>query len=309
MSLGKIVMEPLVSVIIPTYNRCKDAIECVRSVISSEYRNLEIIVVDNASTDNTTENLENLFKNNSILKVKRLQQNMMAAGGRNAGIQIAGGKYLLFLDSDNIIHPLMISALVEEMENNNQIGLLGPVMFYYKDKERLWFAGNKINYWTSQATYVTGEWDELATDLMKTDHIPNAFMTTKEIVDEIGGFDERYYIMYEEADFAARIRRKGYCVMVCGKAVTYHNIPLPEEVVENEMRKLGCDNPLRTFHFAKNRSLYMKKYAPWYGKVLYFCFFQFVFAGVYCVTAVKNKRLDICKSWICGMIVGMSMKP
>lgn len=78
--------------------------------------------------------------------------------------------------------------------------------------------------------------DTTNSELIQTDHIPNAFMTRKNIIDSIGGFDRQYFIMYEEADFAARIRKLKKDIVVECKAVTYHNIPLPKECVENEMR-------------------------------------------------------------------------
>lgn len=147
-------MKPLVSVVIPTYNRCKEVMECLDSVLKCNYKNLEVIVVDNASTDNTLECLKNLYTGDSKIKIIHLRYNKMAAGGRNAGIKVSRGKYLLFLDSDNIVDPLMIDFLVEEMENNKNLGLVGPLMLYEKDKKRIWFKGNKINYVTSKTSYL-----------------------------------------------------------------------------------------------------------------------------------------------------------
>ena len=205
-------IEPIVSVIIPTYNRCREVIECVNSVLDCHYKDLEIIIVDNASTDNTLNCLKKKYTGISMVKIIELKRNLMASGGRNAGIKAANGKYLLFLDSDNLIAPLMIDYLVDGMEKNSDIGLIGPLMLYFKDQNRVWFKCNKINYLTSKTTYLDREEsvvNKKYPEFIETDHIPNAFMTRKEIVDTIGGFDERYYIMFEEADFAARIRRGG----------------------------------------------------------------------------------------------------
>lgn len=126
-------------------------------------------------------------------------------------------------------------------------------------------------------------------------------MTRRDVQKKVGKFDPEYYIMYEEADFATRIRNLGYEIEVFTEAITYHNCPTPDELLENEMRRLGCDNPERTYHFSKNRNIFMTKYAPWYGKLLYFCVFRFLFAMYYEKIAKKNNRKDIAKAWHKGM--------
>lgn len=266
---------------------------------------VEVIVVDNASTDYTADKVTEKYGIRSDVHIIRLEKNLMAAGGRNAGIKEAHGKYLLFADSDNIISADMIAVLVAEMEKDVAIGLIGPVMYYYRDSKRIWFAGNSL----SKVTSKVNNWHHGKTiqecklqHIYETDHLPNMMMVRRSVLESLTNplFDPQYFIMYEEADFAERIRRKGYKVMCCPGAVTYHNIPLPEQNVENEMRKLGCDNPLRTYHFSKNRNIYMYKYAKWYGKLAYFMIFRFVFLAYYCIKALKNRRLDIAKAYIKG---------
>lgn len=106
---------PLVSVIIPTYNSAKYLHECLESVFQQSYPRIEIIVVDDGSTDNTKELLsgvESRIKHISI-------QNHGAGVARNFGILAASGKYLAFLDSDDIWHKDKISLQVAALENFN----------------------------------------------------------------------------------------------------------------------------------------------------------------------------------------------
>lgn len=293
-----------VSIIIPVYNRKDDLARLLDSILNNQFNDYEIIVVDNASEENIRDLVESRQEKNDSIKYVRLEHNMMAAGGRNAGIKVAKGKYLCFIDSDNIIDSNMLGILVGEMENDASIGMAGPLMLYYKDPQRIWFAGNQINMITSKTTYWNKDRKRNELDLksiFETDHIPNLMMVRKEAQEKIGLFDEQYYIMYEEADFAWRIKNAGYRVVVCPEAITYHNCYLPEEIVDNEMRKLGCENPVRTYHFSKNRGIFIKKYAPWYGKLAYFCFFRFIFAVFYCYTALKNGRKDIAIAWLKGV--------
>lgn len=297
-------MEPRVSIIIPIHDRAEDLRRLLRSLSESKYKEYEIIVVDNASTESIVEVIRECNSMELPIEYIRLEKNMMAAGGRNAGIKHANGEFLCFIDSDNIVDEDMLTYLVESMDADPRIGMIGPLMLYFKRPERIWFAGNSINMVTSRTLYWHKEEsrNEVSLDtLLETDHIPNLMMVRKNVQEEVGEFDETYYIMYEEADFAWRVRRNGYKIMVCTKAITYHNCYLQEEIVDNEMRKLGCDNPERTYHFSKNRGKFIRKYAPWYGKIAYFGFFRFVFAMLYCGIAIKNGGYDIAKAWWTGM--------
>ena len=79
----------LVSVIIPTYNRGKMLSECVDSILKSTYTNLEVLIVDNNSTDNTVELMQEKFGSDKRVHMIGLKENLMAAGGRNEGIMHA----------------------------------------------------------------------------------------------------------------------------------------------------------------------------------------------------------------------------
>lgn len=295
---------PHVSIIVPIYNRVDDLQCLLESIFDSTYTDYEVLIIDNCSTEDIETIVLKYKKINNQVYYYRMKRNMMAAGGRNEGIKYAKGELLCFIDSDNIIRPNMLEELVRTIENDEKIGMVGPLMVYHKLPTKIWFAGNDINLITSRTTYWNK--DKSVNEIIEqksfeTDHIPNLMMVRKSIAEQINGFDESYYIMYEEADFAWRIKKAGWRIVVCPKAITEHNCFIPDEIVDNEMRKLGCDNPERTFHFSKNRNVFIRKYAPWYGKILYFSIFRFIFAFYYCTTALKNKRLDIAIAWLKGV--------
>lgn len=165
-----------VSVIIPTYNRCEQLCRCVNSLLLSTYKNIEIIVVNNNSSDNTKQAISVLNKKYSNIIFVDLNRNLMTAGGRNEGIKYASGNYLLFVDNDNVVDPSMIEELVKEMDNNPRIGLIGPIMFYYKAQDTIYFCGNKINFITSKTTYYSKDQNISNVNILeriKSNHIPN----------------------------------------------------------------------------------------------------------------------------------------
>ena len=293
-----------VSIIIPTYNRSEQLCRCINSLLLSTYKNIEIIVVNNNSSDNTKQAVNDLITKHPNVILVNLEENLFATGGRNEGIKHASGDYLLFVDSDNVVDSFMIEKLVEEMNTNQNIGLIGPIMFYYKSVDTIYFCGNTINYLTSKTTYYLKNKNVKNVKVpkkTKTDHIPNVFMTRKSIINETGVFDDNIRIMYDESDFAMRIKKLGYDVVVLTSAITYHDVIVPGEKGVNKLRQLGIETPERAYHFAKNRNIFVKRYFPWYGKITYNLIFKRLFAAYYMFECVSNNRIDIAKAYFKGM--------
>ncbi len=112
----KLVGEPLVSAIVPTYNRANLLYRAIESVIKQSYPNLEIIVVDDASDDNTQEVINGISDHR--LRYIRHQKNLGGAASRNTGIDAATGEYIAFLDSDDVWLPQKIEAQLAAIENH-----------------------------------------------------------------------------------------------------------------------------------------------------------------------------------------------
>ncbi|MDX9964216.1 glycosyltransferase family A protein [Desulfobacter postgatei] len=113
--------EPLVSVIIPAYNAAEYINEAVESVLSQTYGNLEIIVIDDGSTDNTAACVSSAFESSIIIL---RQCNNGPSSARNRGIEVATGKYIAFLDADDIWFPDKISEQVNLMEAYPDVGMV-----------------------------------------------------------------------------------------------------------------------------------------------------------------------------------------
>lgn len=113
-------LEPTVSVIIPTYNRAKFIPAAIQSVITQSYRNIEIIVVDDGSTDGTKDVLSPFMD-----KIRYYHtENMGPAHARNVGMKAASGKYIAFLDSDDLYLPGKLELQVAFMETHPEVGIV-----------------------------------------------------------------------------------------------------------------------------------------------------------------------------------------
>ena len=109
----------LVSIITPTYNSANYIAECVASVQAQTYKNFEMIIVDDASTDETVSIVADLAKKDSRLSLVQLTSNSGAAVSRNVGIERISGRYMTFIDADDIWMPVFIERSIETIKNES----------------------------------------------------------------------------------------------------------------------------------------------------------------------------------------------
>ncbi len=130
-------MEPLVSCIIPTYNRSELVCRAIKSVLNQTYKNIEVIVVDDGSEDNTKKVV--LSIKDSRIKYIRLHRNFGPAFARNIGIVNAEGEFIAFLDSDDYFLPEKIQKQVELMMSDSSIGVCYTEVYYEFENGNLIF--------------------------------------------------------------------------------------------------------------------------------------------------------------------------
>lgn len=303
---------PFVSVVIPTYNRKDKLIRLIESILQSNYprEKLEIILVDDASTDRTYEEVRKKFFE---VKIIRNKKELFLAGSRNVGIRNAKGEFILLIDDDNIIDKNCILELIRIFKSNQKIGIAAPIMYYLKAPNRIWCSGVERSMITS-LTKIIGR-DKIDNgqyrSLIDSKDFPNAFMVKREVIKKVGLFDEKTFpIHYDEADFGERVRKAGYEVVCNPKAKIWHDIPLPEEV-EDKARLFHCHNELRAYHAGRNRIIFHRKYSKWWQFLIFILIFNWLFTLYYLrVILLESKRpfkerLKIAKAYLKGVVEGM----
>jgi glycosyltransferase involved in cell wall biosynthesis len=181
---------PLVSVIIPTYNRWPMIAEAVESVLTQTFNAFELIVVDDGSTDNTARLLSS---SDSRLKIFS-QPHAGVAAARNAGVAISLGKYIAFLDSDDLWLPAKLATQADFMERNSGVHIC--------QTEEIWIRGGaRVN---PKARHRKPEGDIFRRSLELCLVSPSAVMMTKELFNLAGGFDETLPVC-EDYDLWLRI--------------------------------------------------------------------------------------------------------
>ena len=202
---------PLVSVVVPTHNRKSAVTRCVESILRTTYPRIEVIVVDDASTDGTFQHLSSLFPN---VRLIRLEREQMVSASRNTGRKRANGEFVFLVDDDNVVHPDAIAELVKAISENPHAGIAGPIMYYLREPEQVWCSGVSRNTLTS-ITKFSIEKPSSSANSYVTDDIPNAFMVKKAVFDDVGDFDQIGFVQHlAEADFSTRAARKGFEVIM-----------------------------------------------------------------------------------------------
>jgi GT2 family glycosyltransferase len=296
-------MNKLVSIIIPTYNRRQEVLCCLKSLFKLDYENFEIIVVDTGSTDETSIYVKKYYPS---VKLIEFEDNLGAVDARNIGIKCAKGDFLLFVDSDNIVDSKLICELLSLIETDKTIGFVGPKMYYFTDPNRIWYAGAKINLLTSKTTYIgINEIDNGQYDIIKeVEHIPNVWMVRKEVIDKISVLDPAYVMTYEESDWAMRARKAGFKVMFCPNAKVWHKIPRLKD--QKGLRAvIGFDTQYRIYQMSRNRTLFMKRFAPKINFIVYLIFFMNVLNIYYVYLFIKYMRFDLVSPLVKGSIDGI----
>lgn len=186
-----------VTVIIPTFNRSAFIPDAIKSVLDQNYENIEIIVVDDGSTDDTQDKLSSWIKLGVIRY--EFQENRGRSAARNRGISLASGDYLAFLDSDDLFEHGKLKTQVDLFSRNPEIGLLHSG--YCKFNEFNDNLGYRDPSWFSGWIYpeILLKWNSL----LATPTV----MVPKHVMEEMGGFDESLYIG-EDLDMWRRIARR-----------------------------------------------------------------------------------------------------
>ncbi len=203
---------PKVFIIILHYGEVKDTMECLSSLGGLAYPNFEVVVVDN-DPENRLEELN--FKYPCIKLVNG--ENLGFAGGNNAGIKYALDRkadYILLLNNDTVIEPDFLKILVGAGEKNEEIGILGPIIYKLGTKEPH-FAGGKINWLYTKAEHRPGA----------EDYITGACLLIKrKVIERIGLMPEDYFLYFEDAEWCLKARRAGFFCKVVPEAKIWHKV-------------------------------------------------------------------------------------
>tara|TARA_Y100001970_G_scaffold291287_1_gene427862 strand:- start:1089 stop:2123 length:1035 start_codon:yes stop_codon:yes gene_type:complete len=223
-------MKPIkVSIIIPHYNNKTIISNCLNSLCKLSFKDLEIIVVDNNSSDDSIDYIRTKYKD---IKIISSSNNLGYAGGCNLGSKNAQGEYLLFINNDTEHEYNFIEPLVEKLDSDNNISSVQPKIKNIKNKIKYDYAGACGGYldylvfpYTRGRIFNTIENDDGQYDNSVQIFWASGatFITRKKIYDKIQGFDEDLFAHMEEIDYHWKCQLMNYEVWVEPLSVVYHH--------------------------------------------------------------------------------------
>jgi GT2 family glycosyltransferase len=216
-------MKPKVVVIVVIWNGLEDTLECLRSLLQENYPNFEILVVDNGSTDGSADVIR---QKQFPVRLISVGANLGFTGGNNIGLieaQRLGARYAFLLNNDTTLEKGLIRSLVDAAEANPDTGIVAPVMHYYDEPRGIWFAGGKIVLSKGEACHDASLFPSRRDGPYQTSWVSGCAMLVRIIaLDQVGGFDDRFYLSWEDVDWCLRMQKEGWKVAVVPRARIFH---------------------------------------------------------------------------------------
>lgn len=235
-----------IGVVIPVHNRCHELALLLDSLSIQNGYNIEILVVDNGSTDDLM-----AFKFNSNVTILSLAENCGAASGFNKGVRYLLNrrkyKYIWLLDSDLIASRNALSYLVEIMDRDASIGICGSIIYNSNNRDIIVEAGASVDLMHGVVNPLRcNEFRQELPDMSEVDYVGSGVSLLRtEMVAEVGLYDERYHFLWEDMDYGLKARQYGWRVVVSSKSEVYHP-PFTEKRNPNIYAYYGVRNPLIT---------------------------------------------------------------
>jgi GT2 family glycosyltransferase len=219
--------QPLVHIIVLNWNGLDDTSELLESLSKISYANYTIVLVDNNSSNDEAEKLENISKDKAhIIKSK---ENLGFSGGNNVGIRYSleeKADYILLLNNDTTVNPDFLEILVNKFASDNQAGIVAPQINYYDEPQKIWTDGGKISRIRGSGFAYS---DKMETEADVRDKSVTfvsgcCMLIKREVLLSVGLFDENYFLYIEDTDLCLRTIRSGYKIYVVPKSKILHKL-------------------------------------------------------------------------------------
>jgi hypothetical protein len=218
---------PSVWAVVLGFNLAEDTVISFQSLLKSDYPNLRLVLVDNASKDDT---VERVLKEVPEADIIQMDDNIGFARGNNVGIAHAlrrGADYVLMINNDTEVDPGMVSRLVAAAEAEEKVGVAVPKIFYFDEPKSIWSAGCTYRAFPPRidVNMTEGEDDGRFDGLTDIDFATTCTLLLKrEMLLEIGLLDPECFLFWEDYEFSARVRERGYRMRFVPEAHMWHKV-------------------------------------------------------------------------------------
>ena len=280
---------PLVSIISINFNQPGVSAEMIESLRKVSYPNVEVIIVDNASSKGNVDKLKVEYPEIMLIKSTK---NLGFAGGNNLGIKQSKGEYILLLNNDTEVDPGFLEPLVAKFQNDSSIGAISPKIYFHHTPNMLQFTGiSEINKYTTRSTgWGFGKMDEGQFDEDKESFFAHgaAMMVPRSVIKKVGMMAEIYFLYYEEMDWGQRIRNAGYKIFYVHNSKIYHK----------ESVSTGKESPLKTYYMNRARIIYMRRNVGGFALIIAFAYQNFIAVPKNLLLYLLKGKMDLFRAYV-----------
>ena len=243
---------PFVITVILNTNRCTDTLDALDSLEKSTYGNHSIIVLDNASTDNSVEFIRKEFPEVEIIQ---LTENLGYAGNNNVGIEAAlerGADWVFVLNEDTVLAKDCLEFLIAKGESDPAIGIVGPMVYHFDEPEIIQSAGGSLGpLWQSHHIGQNEKDIGQYKNERDVEWISGcAVLVRRQTIEQIGPLDARFFYYWEETEWCLRARKNGWRIVHTPQAKLWH------KGVQRDYQP----SPSVTYYSTRNRLLMFSKH-------------------------------------------------
>ena len=242
---------PKIFIIVLNWNGKEVLRECLESIEKIDYPNYEVIVVDNGSTDGSQKAVKEEFPYVHLIENDK---NEGVAEGENIGIRYAlekGTDYVFITNNDVTLDKNLLRELLKVAERDDKIGIVGPIVYWANDPERIQFSGGMINWKKGQGHLLeAGKIDKGQHSVKNVDYVGLVFVSSG-ILEKVGLYNSKYFAYWEDAELCTRVKKAGYKVICTSDAKVWHK-------GSYTIKKISG---FYEYYNTRNAFLFMKEYA------------------------------------------------
>lgn len=217
--------KPKIKILILNYNGKAFLKECLDSVMAINYSNYSVILIDNGSTDDSVKYVDSLYDNVEIIQTG---ENRLYAGGYNYFFNIDSEEsFYMILNNDTIVDRNILTNMIQGVERYGKNNIYGPRIMLAKDKNKIWYAGGKVDLYKGIIKHTDIGKDFRTLDLSDslTDYVTGCcIFAHSSLISKLNGFDESFKMYMEDVDLCLRANSLGIKSYFLNTPFLYHHV-------------------------------------------------------------------------------------
>lgn len=284
-----------VCIIILTHNNVSDTIECLNSVVNLQGESYSVLIVDNASTDDTVKIVREEYPNLSLVQ---LEENIGFSAGINEGIRWGWKRkfdYYFILNNDTTVDKGMLQELLDFADSTNDSAMIMPRIFFYSslrggNRSNIWSDGGYLRKFPPSIKLKDTRKSVDFNSPRKIDYAPFCgILIPRDVIESVGLLDTSYFFFYEDWDYCERVRANGFNIWCVPDAVMAHKV---SRTIKKSSHKYWLEMGQSTIKFFRQH----------FSLIIAFVHIKYIIGRDFIINIKNVKNLP---SYIKGILLGL----